>query len=169
MSLPIRVRAAILFFRSTQRTKFVEDLEILLFVKFRWIWFCGFREKSRNVSANQKLGWPSCFSDRHKNTNLSLRLRRTKNGMPCYIVLSNSSKAIDQSNLSPSCETALHTFVIDLCYCSLAHHTPFSPQSEIFNLPLWNILCSRLPNMTIWTLIQTHKVNIRNSDWIIPP
>ena len=58
-------RAAILFFRSTQKnTNLVEDVEILLPVKFRWIPFSGFREEVENVSANQRPGWPSCFSDR---------------------------------------------------------------------------------------------------------
>ena len=41
----------------------VEDVEILLPVKFRWIPFSGFRAEVENVSANQRPGWPSCFSD----------------------------------------------------------------------------------------------------------
>ena len=62
-------RAAILFFRSAQKkTNLVEDIEILLPVKFRWILFSGFRGEVENVSANQKPGWPSCFSDRPKKT-----------------------------------------------------------------------------------------------------
>ena len=39
-------------------------------VKFCWILFSGFRGEVENVSANQRPGKPSCFSDRHKNTNL---------------------------------------------------------------------------------------------------
>ena len=63
--------AAILFFRSAQKTQTwcVEDAEILLPVKFRWIPFSGFREV-KNVSANQRPGQPFCFSDGPKNTNL---------------------------------------------------------------------------------------------------
>ena len=57
-------RAAILFFRSARKnTNLVEDVEILL-PEFRWIPFSGFREEVENVSANQRPGRPSCFSDR---------------------------------------------------------------------------------------------------------
>ena len=48
----------------------VEDLGILLPVKFRWIPFSCFRREVENISANQRPGWPSCFSDRPENTNL---------------------------------------------------------------------------------------------------
>ena len=47
-----------------KNTNLVEDVEILLPVKFRWIPFSGFRGEVENVSANQRPGWPSCFSDR---------------------------------------------------------------------------------------------------------
>ena len=47
-----------------KNTNSVEDIEILLPVKFRWIPFSGFREEVENVSANQTPGWPSYFSDR---------------------------------------------------------------------------------------------------------
>ena len=58
-------RAAILFFRSAlKNTNLVEDVEILLPVKFRWIPFSGFRGEVENVSANQRPGRPSCFLDR---------------------------------------------------------------------------------------------------------
>ena len=69
MSQPIRgPRVAILFFRSVQNTQtMVEDVEILLPVKFRRIPFCGFRE-GKNVSANQRSGRPSCFSDQPRKT-----------------------------------------------------------------------------------------------------
>ena len=36
----------------------------MLPVKFRWIPFSSFRGQVENVSANQRPGWPSCFSDR---------------------------------------------------------------------------------------------------------
>ena len=54
---------AILFFLSAQKTNLVGDVEILLPVKFDWILFSGFREEVENVSANQRSGRPSCFSD----------------------------------------------------------------------------------------------------------
>ena len=58
-------RAAALFFSiGPKNTNLVEDVEILLPVKFRWIPFSGFREEVENVSANQRPGRPSCFSDR---------------------------------------------------------------------------------------------------------
>ena len=47
-----------------KNTNLVEDIEILLLVKFRWIPFSSFREEVENVSANQRPGQPSCFSDR---------------------------------------------------------------------------------------------------------
>ena len=49
---------------SPKNTNLVEDVEILLPVKFHWIPFSGFRGEVENVSANQRPGWPSCFSDR---------------------------------------------------------------------------------------------------------
>ena len=59
---------------SPKNTNLVEDVEILLTVrfvefrsavpvKFRWILFSGFRGEVKYVSANQKLGRPSSFSD----------------------------------------------------------------------------------------------------------
>ena len=57
-------RAAILFLRSAQKSQnLVEDVEILVPLKFRWIPLSGFREVE-NVSANQRPGRPSCFFDR---------------------------------------------------------------------------------------------------------
>ena len=52
-----------------KNTNLVEDIEILLPVKFRRIPFSGFRGEVENVSANQRLGRPSCFSaqpEKHK-------------------------------------------------------------------------------------------------------
>ena len=58
-------RAAILFFwLARKNTNLVEDVEILLPIKFCWIPFSGFRGEVENVSANQRPGRPSCFSDR---------------------------------------------------------------------------------------------------------
>ena len=46
-----------------------EEIETFLPVKFRWIFFSSFRGEFENVSANQRPGRPSCFSDRPENTN----------------------------------------------------------------------------------------------------
>ena len=65
MSQPIRGQGGHLFFPiGPKNTNFVEDVKILLPVKFRVIPFSGFRGEVENVSANQKPGWPSCFSNR---------------------------------------------------------------------------------------------------------
>ena len=53
-----------------KNTNLVEDVEILLPVKFRWIPFSGFREEVKNVSANQRPGQPSCFSYRPEKQKL---------------------------------------------------------------------------------------------------
>ena len=52
-----------------KNTNLVEDIEILLPVKFHWIPFSGFREVE-NISANQRLGRPSFFPIGQKNANL---------------------------------------------------------------------------------------------------
>ena len=65
MSQPIRGQGGHLVSPiSPKNTNLVEDVEILLPVKFRWIPFSGFRGEVENVSANQRPGRPSCFSDR---------------------------------------------------------------------------------------------------------
>ena len=56
-----------------KNTNLVEEIEILLPVKFRWIPFSGFRWDVENVSANQRPGWPSCFSDRPEKHKLGRR------------------------------------------------------------------------------------------------
>ena len=71
MSQPIRGQGGLLVFRSgPKNTNLVEDFEILLPVKFRWILFSGFRGEVGNVSANQRPGRPSCFSDRREKHKL---------------------------------------------------------------------------------------------------
>ena len=47
-----------------KNTNLVEGVEILLPVKFCWIPFSGLGEEVENVSANQRPGRPSCFSNR---------------------------------------------------------------------------------------------------------
>ena len=65
MSRPIRGQGSHLVFRiGPKSTNLVEGFEILLPIKFRWIPFSGFRGEVENVSANQRPGRPSCFSDR---------------------------------------------------------------------------------------------------------
>ena len=65
MSQPIRGQGGHLVFPiGPKNTNLVEDVEILLPVKFHWIPFSGFRGEVGNASANQRPGRPSCFSDR---------------------------------------------------------------------------------------------------------
>ena len=71
MSQPIRSQGGNLVFPiDPKNTILVEDIEILLPVKFCRIPLSGFRGEVENVSANQRPGRPSCFSDWPKNTNL---------------------------------------------------------------------------------------------------
>ena len=52
-----------------KNTNFVEDIEVLLPVKFHWIPFSGFRGEVENVSASQRPGLPSLFfrlAQKHK-------------------------------------------------------------------------------------------------------
>ena len=58
---------------SPKNTKLVEDFEIFLPVKFHQIPFSGFRGEVENVSANQRPGPPSCFSDKHEKHKLGRR------------------------------------------------------------------------------------------------
>ena len=57
--------------QKTKNTNLVEDVEILLPVKFCWILLSGFRGEVENVSANQRPGRPSCFSDRPEKYKLA--------------------------------------------------------------------------------------------------
>ena len=60
----------LVFSIGTKNTNLVEDVEILLPVKFHQIPFSGFKGEVENVSANQKPGRPSYFSDRPKKHKL---------------------------------------------------------------------------------------------------
>ena len=65
MSQAIRGQGCHLVFPiGLKNTNLVDGIEILLPVKFRWISFSSFRGEVVNVSANQRPGRPSCFSDR---------------------------------------------------------------------------------------------------------
>ena len=57
-------RRPFLFSDRPEKQNLVEDIEILLPVKFRSISISGFRVEVKNVSANQRPGRPSCFPDR---------------------------------------------------------------------------------------------------------
>ena len=72
MSQPIRGQGGHLVFPiGPKNTNLVEDVEILLPVKFCWISFSRFRGEVENVSANQRPGRPSCFSDRPEKHKLT--------------------------------------------------------------------------------------------------
>ena len=87
-------RASILFFPiSPKKTNLVEDVEILLPVKFRWILFSGFRGEVKNVSANQRPGWPACFSNRPEKHKLG---RGRRDLASCQVSL-NSVKQFQRS------------------------------------------------------------------------
>ena len=71
MSQPIRGQGGHLVFQISQKnTNLVADVKILLPAKFLWIPFSGFRGEVENVSANQRPGRPSCFSNRPKKHKL---------------------------------------------------------------------------------------------------
>ena len=71
MSRPIRSQGGHLVFpMGPKNTNLVEDVEILLPVKFRQIPFSGFRGEVENVSANQRPGRPSYFSYRPEKRKL---------------------------------------------------------------------------------------------------
>ena len=65
MSQPIRGQGGhVVFPIGPKNTNLVEGVNILLPVEFRRILYSGFRGEVENVSANQRPGRPSCFSDR---------------------------------------------------------------------------------------------------------
>ena len=87
MSQPIRGQGGHLVLPiGPKNTNLVEDVEILLPVKFRWIPFSGFRGEFEKVSANQRPGRPSCFSDRPEKH----KLGRGRWDLPSCKVSSNS-------------------------------------------------------------------------------
>ena len=87
MSQPIRGRGGHPVFPiGPKNTNLVEDVEILLPVKFNWILFNGFREEVENVSANRRSGRPSCFSDRPEKHKLG---RGRWDLASCYVSLNS--------------------------------------------------------------------------------
>ena len=84
---------------GTKNTTLVEDVEILLPVKFRWISFSGFKEVE-NVSVNQNPGWPSCFSDWPEKQKLG---RGRWDLVSCQVLLNSLQRfSEEQSKMSQS-------------------------------------------------------------------
>ena len=76
MSLQIRGQGGHLVFTiGTKNTILVEDVAILLPVKYRWIPFNSSRGEVENFTANQRPGRPACFSDRPKTQTWKKSLR----------------------------------------------------------------------------------------------
>ena len=102
MSQPIRGWGGYFVFPiSPKNTNLVEEVEILLPVKFLWIPFSGFREEVENVSANQRPGCPSYFSDRPEKHKLD---RGHWDSLSCQVLLNSvqrfqrrSRKCLSQS------------------------------------------------------------------------
>ena len=89
MSQPIRGQGGHLIFRIRPKTtNLVEDIEILLPVKFLWILFSGFRGEVENVPANQRPGRPSCFSDRPEKHKLGRGCWDLASCKCCWILFS---------------------------------------------------------------------------------
>ena len=80
-----------------KNTDFVQDVEILFFVTFRWISFSVIRGEVKNVSANQT-GRPSCFSDRFEKH----KLGRGRGHLASYQVSLNSILQFQRSRKCPS-------------------------------------------------------------------
>ena len=109
MSQPIRGQGGhLVFLIGPKNTNLVEGVEILLPIKFRWIPFSGFRGEVENVSANQRPGQPSCFSDRPEKHKLG---RGRWDFASCQVLLNSiqrfqrrSRKCLSQSRARrPSC------------------------------------------------------------------
>ena len=115
MSQPIRGQGGYLVFLiSPKNANLVEDVEILLPVKFCWVLFSGFRGKVENVSANHRPGRPFCFSDppeKHK-------LGRGRWDLASYQVSSNSFRRFQSR--SRKCLSQSDARVAILFYLRLA-------------------------------------------------
>ena len=82
MSQPIRGQGGHLVFPiGPKKTHLAEDIEILFPVKFCWIPFSCFRWEVENVTANQRQGRPSCFSDRPEKH----KLGRGRWDLSCFL------------------------------------------------------------------------------------
>ena len=87
ISQPIRSQGGHLVFPMGPKTNLVEDVEILLPVKFHQIPFSGFRGEVQNVSANQRPGRPSCFPNRPEKHKLG---RGRWDLASCQVLLNSS-------------------------------------------------------------------------------
>ena len=85
-------------FRSNENTNLVEDAEIFFPAKFRLIPLSCFTGEVENVSANQKPGWPSCFSDQPEKTNLVEDVEILLPVKCCWILF--SSLRVEVKNVS---------------------------------------------------------------------
>ena len=98
MPQPIRGQGGHLVFPiGPKNTNLVEDVEILLPIKFRWIPFSGFRGEVENVSANQRPGRPSCFSDRPEKHKLG---RGHWDLASCQVSLNSVQRSEEKSKMS---------------------------------------------------------------------
>ena len=80
MSQPIRDQGCnLVFLIRPKNTNLVEDIEILLPVKFYWVPFCGFRGEVENMTSKR---WQTTDDGQSMITivRLSLRFRGTKKG-----------------------------------------------------------------------------------------
>ena len=94
MSRPIRGQGGYLVFLiSPKNASLVEDVEILLPVKFCWILLSGFRGKVENVSANHRPGRPFSFLDQPEKH----KLGRGRWDLASYKVLSNFFQRFQRS------------------------------------------------------------------------
>ena len=87
----------LVFSIGPKNTNLVEDVDISLTVKFRWIPISGFRGGVENVSANQRPGRPFCFSIRPENTNLVDYIEILLPVKFCWIPLSSFREEVNQS------------------------------------------------------------------------
>ena len=123
MSQPIRGQGGHLNFPiGPKNTNLVEDVEILLRIKFRWIPFSGFRGEVENVSPNQRPGRPSCFSDRPEKH----KLGRGRWDLPSCKVSSNSVQRLQRR--SQKCEKLTTT---DGRRTTHDHNSALEPSAQV--------------------------------------
>ena len=86
--------AAILFSDRPKNTHLVGGVNIMLPVMSCWFPVSGFREDVKNVSANQRLRLPSCFSDRHEKHRLC---RERWDLATCQVLLHSFKRCLRRS------------------------------------------------------------------------
>ena len=97
MSQPIRGQGG-LFLIGPNNTKLVEDIEILLPVKFRWILFSGHRGEVENVSANQRHGGHLVPPIDPKNINLLVDVEILRPVKFCWISFSGFRGEVENAS-----------------------------------------------------------------------